>query len=233
MTLTVAVISALLAGLMAGLLLGHYGGPRGVADRVMRMFGTGPYLQPPDPASARWRRERLAFFRASPARAEVVMLGDSHSENGPWSELFPDHAVLNRGIGWDTSQDVLDRLDEVIARKPRTVFLLIGVVDLRYGIDPQQVAGNIEAIAARLRQAGIRTVVQSVLPLAPQLREPTNNRVRVLNERLRRDPDFLDLHPVLAKDGALNPDLTHDGVHLLPPAYLSWARRIAPLLAPS
>lgn len=231
MVLTAAVVSALLVGLLAGLLLSHLGASRAAGSLLKQALGRQTsFLLPPDASARQLRQDRAAFFRASPARADVVMLGDSHSENGPWSELLPGAVVLNRGIGWDTSQDLLDRLDEVIARKPATVFLLIGIVDLRYGQDPEAVAVRIQAIASRLREAGIRTHVQSVLPVAARLREPTNERVQRLNDRLRADSGFVDLHPALVKDGALDPSLTHDGVHLTPAAYAAWARRIAPLL---
>ncbi|MBL0421650.1 hypothetical protein JI739_14935 [Ramlibacter sp. AW1] len=230
MKLFAAVLLALLAGLLIGLWLGR-GGGQAITTRLQQaLVGQTSFLPPPDALAQQIRRDRVAFFRASPARAEVVMLGDSHSENGPWSELFTGTTVLNRGIGWDSSQDVLDRLDEVIARKPATVFLLVGIVDLRYGQEPEAVAARIRTIASRLREAGIRTRVQSVLPVAARLNEPTNERVRRLNELLRPDPDFVDLHPVLVQGGALDPGLTRDGVHLTPSAYVAWSRHIEPLL---
>jgi lysophospholipase L1-like esterase len=231
MNLAAAVVVALLVGLLAGMWLSHLGVSRAAGSLVKQALGRQtPFLPAPDALSRQLRQDRAAFFRASPARADVVMLGDSHTENGPWSELLPEAVILNRGIGWDSTQDVLDRLDEVIARKPATVFLLIGIVDLRYGHEPEAVASRIQVIASRLREAGIRTQVQSVLPVAARLREPTNEKVRRLNDRLRGDPGYVDLHPVLVKDGALDPDLTHDGVHLTPAAYVAWAQRIAPLL---
>lgn len=223
-----------LAALSAGLAAGHAGVPGALVDRLKRAFGAGSRapLAPPDATAAEYRRQRLAMFRASPMReAEVVMLGDSHTEGGPWSELLAPRQVLNRGIGWDTAQDVLDRLDEVIARRPKLVFVLIGIVDLRYGAAPNEVAERIETIATRLREAGSRPVVQSVLPVSARLREDTNEKVRTLNERLRTLPDFLDLHPTLVKDGALDPALTYDGVHLSGPAYLSWGRLLQPAVA--
>lgn len=218
--------AAVLVALAAGIAIGHLRVPAAVVASLRQAIGSEQaYLSPPDAAAAEYRRQRVALFRASPARApQVVMLGDSHTEGGPWSELLPGVTVLNRGLGWDTTDDVLARLDEVIARKPQAVFLLVGIVDLRYGADPDAVADKVLAIAARLEAAGIRPVVQSVLPVSPTLREPTNDKVRRVNDRLRTSPHFLDLHPALVKDGALDPALTWDGVHLSGPAYLSWAR---------
>lgn len=201
--------------------------------RLKETLGLGTYLAPPDAAAAEHRRRRLASFRADSAQADIVLIGDSHIENGDWVSLLAGRRALNRGIGWDTTQDVLDRLDEVIARKPRIVLIQIGIVDLRYGRDPDTVARNIQGIAARLRQAGIRASVHSVLPVAARLREATNARVRAVNDVLRADPDFLDLHPILVSDGALQPELTTDGVHLSGAAYALWVQRLAGVLASS
>ena len=49
------------------------------------------------------------------------MIGDSHNEGIDWRELFPDVKILNRGISGDTSEGVLNRLDEVIGRHPKIV----------------------------------------------------------------------------------------------------------------
>src|SRR5271165_596600 len=66
--------------------------------------------------------------------APIVMLGDSLTEGGPWRELTGCLYLVNRGIGGDTSGGVLARLDEIIALKPRAVFLMIGVNDISLGV---------------------------------------------------------------------------------------------------
>lgn len=228
MKTTVSLIAVLLLGAVLAAVLFAQRGER--VGRLKEALGLSTTMAPPDAAAAERRRLRLAAFRADSARADIVLLGDSHIENGDWVSLLAGRSVLNRGIGWDTTQDVLDRLDEVIARKPRVVLVHIGIVDLRYGQDPASVARNIQRIAARLREAGVRTYVHSVLPVAARLRETTNVRVRSVNDTLRTDPDFVDLHPILVADGALQPALTSDGVHLSGPAYALWARRLAGVL---
>ena len=228
MKAAVSLIAVVLFGaVLAALLLAQRGDWVG---RLKEAMGISTYLAPPDAAATDHRRRRLASFRTDFAHADVVLLGDSHIENGDWASLLAGRIVLNRGIGWDTTQDVHDRLDEVIARKPRIVLIQIGIVDLRYGRDPATVARNIHSIAGRLREAGIRACVQSVLPVAARLRETTNERAQAVNDALRADPDFLDLHPILVTDGALQPALTTDGVHLSGPAYALWARRLAGVL---
>ena len=49
---------------------------------------------------------------------------------GNWSLRLDYPNIKNRGIGGDTTDGVLARLDEVIYFQPEAVFLLIGINDL-------------------------------------------------------------------------------------------------------
>src|SRR5215510_12011257 len=97
-------------------------------------------------------RTRLDFFRQTVGDADVVMLGDSITEGIDWHELFPDVRILNRGIAGDTSAGVLNRLDEVIGRHPKIVFLMIGSNDLQTGVPVSAISANIRAIIGALEQ---------------------------------------------------------------------------------
>src|SRR5262249_1762037 len=79
----------------------------------------------------RYYRARSDLFRQFAGDADAVMLGDSNTEWVDWHELFPGVQFLNRGIAGDTSAGVLNRLDEVIGRHPKVVFLMIGINDLQ------------------------------------------------------------------------------------------------------
>jgi len=41
---------------------------------------------------------------------------------------------------------------------------------------------------------------------------------------------FLDLRPVLSKNGDLIPEFTIDGIHLKPQAYLIWGKEVTKML---
>ena len=58
---------------------------------------------------------------------EIIMLGDSHTQNFEWHEIFKDVPIINRGINGDITRGVLNRLNAVIERKPNKIFLEIGV----------------------------------------------------------------------------------------------------------
>src|SRR3954451_7586104 len=87
----------------------------------------------PAPGKSAYYEARAALFRELKGMPEIVMLGDSLTEWGNWHELVPEFRVINRGIAGDTSSGVLDRLEEVIARRPKLVFLMIGTNDIGLG----------------------------------------------------------------------------------------------------
>ena len=98
------------------------------------------------------------------------MLGDSHTEGIDWRELFPDVKILNRGISGDTSEGVLNRLEEVIGRHSKIVFLMIGGNDLQMGVPVPLVDANIRSIVQTLGRQGIHVALQTTLITAVFLR---------------------------------------------------------------
>jgi lysophospholipase L1-like esterase len=161
---------------------------------------------------------RLEHFQRLPTHPDVVMLGDSLTQAIEWSESFPELSIVNRGINGDTSAGVLLRLSETEARRPGTVFVMIGINDLLQGVSEQAVADNCRQILQRLRSSGIKVCIQSVL-LPGQGLEPLGERVKVLNGLLSQlaeqsGSSYLDHNPALAPEGFLRADLTYDGIHL-------------------
>lgn len=156
---------------------------------------------------------------------EIVFLGDSITEGGAWSEWFPGLHVVNRGIGGDTTDGVLARLDTAI-QQPSKVFLLIGTNDLAFRRPIAAVLENAAFIVGGIRSLApdAKLVVQSVMPRALKYR----SRIELLNERYRalaeeHDATYLDLWPVLSDGrGALKSDFSLDELHLNGAGYRAW-----------
>ena len=72
--------------------------------------------------------------------------------------------LKGRGIGYDTSDKLLARLDGVTRLRSRKLFLMIGINDLTSGNTPGQVEANVGEIIRRVRQESPETevFVQSV-----------------------------------------------------------------------
>ena len=116
--------------------------PRRAASVVRRPVRVGPVcyllrrlmraaISPVLAPLQRARQTQLALLPTLPGR--VVLLGDSITEGGVWNELLPELPVLNRGVGGETSAQVLARLDLVL-NAPSAVVLLIGTNDLSSGV---------------------------------------------------------------------------------------------------
>ncbi len=183
------------------------------------------------------RKSQLDMLPAD--SATIVMLGNSLTRQGEWSELLQNPQVRNRGINGDHIGGVLNRLDEVVALQPEWLFLMIGINDLLFH-EPDFVIRQYEVLLQRLTAALPRTriVVQSLLPVNNEVRPLgiRNEDIRVVNAALRELAPrygcrFLDLHPLFSDaQGRLDARFTKDGIHLNGPAYRIWADAILELL---
>ncbi|HEV7955576.1 MAG: hypothetical protein JWL94_1443 [Microbacteriaceae bacterium] len=172
---------------------------------------------------------------ADDGRDKVVFLGDSITQDGNWSEWFADQRVVNLARGGSTTDDLLARLDEVVAEKPDEIVLLIGTNDLGTRQTVEHLVRNVETICVTLRRElpGARMLVQSVMPrgreYAHRIQE-TNIHLRQFSSTVKAQ--FLDLWAVLAlEDGELNPAYTNDRLHLNDAGYEAWLTELRPALA--
>jgi lysophospholipase L1-like esterase len=102
----------------------------------------------------------------------VVFFGDSRAQSWPAPEMA-GMTLVNRGIGAQTSAQVLGRLREhVLSLQPSAVVVQACINDLKaIGLDPRSepeiVAGclrNLRQIVDGLRAAGTRVVLTTVIP---------------------------------------------------------------------
>ena len=181
--------------------------------------------------------ERVKYFDSlHPMKKGIVFLGNSITEVGEWSEVLPGKAVVNRGISGDNSYGVYARLDQVLAIQPTKIFLLIGVNDVKRGTSIDAIVNNYDRIATKIKASSPRTKLyfQSVLPVTESILaniyvKITNAKIKKLNERMKviaakYNCSFIDLHPIFEDaNGQLKRELTTDGLHLKPYAYILWA----------
>ena len=182
---------------------------------------------------------RLSQFEAlSATHAAVVFVGDSITEGGLWSEWLPGVDVINRGISGNTTQDILDRMPHIVSVRPDKLFLMIGVNDLNKRLGAAVALRNyttlFDLIDAQLPNTEV--YIQSVLPVNAVWPLIDNTHIPTLNAALARHADergyrYIDLHSVFADaEGALKPDLSNDGIHLLAPGYRLWRSQIIEFL---
>jgi lysophospholipase L1-like esterase len=164
----------------------------------------------------------------------VLFLGDSITAGGDWSAWFPDVNALNFGIGGNTTDDVLERLDTVVAADPDEIIMLIGTNDFGTRQTVEHLVRNVQTILVDLRRElpGARMLVQSVMPRGREFAD----RIQEANIHLRQfsatvHAQYLDLWPALAlDDGEINPLYSDDRLHLTPAGYEAWLGELRPAL---
>lgn len=180
-------------------------------------------------------------FRLLPdTAAEVVFAGDSLIADGPWGEIYSD--IHNRGIGGDRTDNLLGRLDEIVASHPRKVFLLIGSNDISAGAPVVQILRNYRAILSKIQAESPETkvYVSALLPVNLNCSKSpvySNKEVQAVNEPLRGlveefpSARFLDFKEQLVDPkGDLKEEYTTDGYHLNLKAYLALRRKVWAIL---
>ncbi len=169
---------------------------------------------------------------------KIVMLGNSLTENaGDWNKWLETDNVLNRGISGDDARGMLYRLDQILPKKPKAVFLMCGINDLSHNLSPQQVFVKVKEVIDSIQHEAphIPLYVQSLLPFNESFGRwrtlaGRTDDVPLVNQLLQEYCDdqgitFIPLfrHFTIAGTNVLMPSLTVDGLHLSKEGYKRWA----------
>ena len=179
---------------------------------------------------SRYREANAKLAEPAAGEKRVVFLGDSITDGWHLEENFPGKPYVNRGIGGQTTPQMLVRFrQDVVDLQPKVVVILAGTNDIAGNTGPMDL-GDIEANYATLaelaRSHGIRVVFSSVLPVnnyTPESQEFFSQRppekILALNEWLRTYSAahgcvYLDyFHAMVDEKGLLKRELAGDGLH--------------------
>ncbi len=182
-------------------------------------------------------------------QGQTVLLGDSITDFFNWYELFYDfskvsgQAVYNRGISGDTTDKLLERLeDNVLNIMPKNIVLLIGTNDIGRGLPLSMTLENVEKIITKTKIAcpHINFIVEAVYPINRPMRfkneKRSNEKINAMNVEFKKLcekhncvwVDFTD--KLKDKDGELKQEFTFDGLHINAQAYEIVAENVIPLL---
>jgi lysophospholipase L1-like esterase len=161
---------------------------------------------------------------------KTVMIGDSITDGGLWNELLNNDLIQNRGIAGDTTDGVLDRLNSV-NKNLKQAFIMIGINDFFQEKSVDYVFSNYLKIIENLQQKGIKVYIQSTLFVGESKPAKYNEKVEVLNEKLKNyakenDLTFIDLNKILAPNKTLKNEFSYDDLHLNGKAYKLWTQEI-------
>jgi lysophospholipase L1-like esterase len=179
---------------------------------------------------ARYREANAALGAPAAGENRVVFFGDSITDIWHLDQYFPGKPYVNRGIGGQTTPQMLVRFrEDVIDLHPKVVVILAGTNDIAGNTGPMRnkdIEANLASMAELARVHSVRVVFSSVLPVHNYTEKakdffaqrPTA-RILELNTWLKdycakNDVVYLDYFSALVDDkGLLKKELADDGLH--------------------
>jgi lysophospholipase L1-like esterase len=180
---------------------------------------------------ARYRNANAALKPPAPGENRVVFFGDSITDIWHLDEYFPGKPYINRGIGGQTTPQMLIRFrQDVIDLHPKVVVILAGTNDIAGNTGPmrlEDIEADYASMAELARANNIRVVFSSVLPVHNYTPQSQNmfagrspEKILELNRWLKNyvasHPDclYLDYFSAMVDDkGLLKRELAEDGLH--------------------
>src|SRR3954470_16946652 len=179
---------------------------------------------------ARYREANAKLGAQAAGESRVVFFGDSITDIWKLEDSFPGKPYINRGIGGQTTPQMLVRFrQDVIDLQPKVVVILAGTNDIAGNTGPmrnEDIEANYASFAELARAHGIRVVYSSVLPVHNYTERSKDffaqrpqGRILELNTWLknycaRNNIVYLDYFSAVVDDkGMLKKDLADDGLH--------------------
>lgn len=171
------------------------------------------------------RQLRQALFGAESFadwEGTAVFLGDSITDYCDLGSYYPGLNAVNAGVAGDTTDWMLDRLeDSVLTYEPDILVLLGGINDLLRGSDDEQIVANLMTIVDTVRERvpKVQILVQSIYPIGDEDNLYWTGRIRAINSRLEslakeHHYSYVNLFdPLSESDGRLGPRYSYDGLH--------------------
>ena len=179
---------------------------------------------------SRYRDANAALARVASGEERVVFFGDSITDGWKIEESFPGKPYVNRGIGGQTTSQMLVRFrQDVVNLRPQVVVILAGTNDIAGNSGPianEDIEANYSDIAELARANNIRVIFSSILPVNNYTERAKEffaqrpmERILALNRWLqdyceRNHLIYLDyFNAVVDEKGMLKPELADDGLH--------------------
>ncbi len=181
---------------------------------------------------ARYREADAALKPPGPDENRVLFFGDSITDIWKLPDSFPGKPYINRGIGGQTTPQMLVRFrQDVIDLQPKVVIILAGTNDIAGNTGPmrlEDIEANYASFAEVARVHNINVIYSSVLPVhnyTPRAQDFFAQRppqkILALNRWLKEycatasnGCTYLDYFSAMVDDkGLMKKDLADDGLH--------------------
>lgn len=182
------------------------------------------------------------------AKGQIVFIGDSITDLCPLDEYYSDLdlATYNRGIGGDTTQGVIDRLQvSVFDIEPIKIVLMIGTNDVNGNVQNEKILSNYRIIFDEIKknQPTVDVFVMSIIPQNKDIEKAAgidvtknNKTIKHLNSEIKNlcgeyGYSFLEIYDLLLdEEGFLDKEYSDDGLHLNAAGFEIWTEVLKPYL---
>lgn len=227
--IAVLIIAVITVGLVLGI------EPKKGADVVMQEYYND-------------KCQSFSVQNANLSKGQIVFIGDSITDLCPLDDYYGELslACYNRGIGGDTTDGVLKRLDlSIFDLEPTKVVLMIGTNDVDGGKSEDYIIKNYIKIVEKILNelTDVELYCMSIIPQNEDLEQYTdldttanNQKIQSINARIKtlaeeRGATFVDIYPaLLGAENNLNKDYSDDGLHLNANGFIVWSDLLKPYL---
>jgi len=176
-----------------------------------------------------YEEQNKQFNKASENGKRIVFIGDSITED--WGHLYPEffsnNRYINRGIGGQTTPQILIRFKpDAIDLKPDVIIILAGTNDIAGNTGPstvRMITDNIFSMVELAMMKNVKVIISSILPAKnyPWNEDITDasSKINSINEIIKEYVNnnnlyYLDYfsHMVDENEG-LKSEYTYDGAH--------------------
>lgn len=179
---------------------------------------------------ARYHDDDARLGSPAPGENRVVFFGDSITDIWKLDESFPGKHYINRGIGGQTTPQMLVRFrQDVIDLRPAVVVVLAGTNDIAGNTGDESLAeieGDYATMAELARVHGIRIIFSSLTPINDYnpramlfFLQRSTEKISQLNDWLQQycrqhGLIYLDYYSALVDEhGRMKASLSNDGLH--------------------
>ena len=215
-----------------------------IEPMVAKLTGEKPNAVLPVPLVAHWWLGRYNEMnaRVKQGNVDLIFIGDSITHNWEkegkevWQRFYGRRNAVNLGIGGDTTQLVLWRLDHgnVDGISPKLAVILIGTNNRGGGNTSEEIAEGIKAVVEKTRAKlpDTKVLLLGMFPRGPDAKTPRRPQDAKVNEIISNLADgrmvfYLDIGPrFLAADGTIGKEIMPDYLHPAAKGYEIWAEAI-------
>ncbi len=204
---------------------------------VFVVYGTFRYFKNKgyNPDNISYDGNRHKMYQVLPVnKDDNVFIGDSQIYKYNLNEFFNKLNLKNRGIDGDTSPGLYYRLDDILKYNPKTIFIKIGVNDIKTGMPIDSSSKYLNKIITKIK-ANVLVENLYFISMIPATTVDSNKLIAynnmLKNICTKMNVTFINAYPHFLVNGKLNEKLNcGDGLHLSGEGYYLLSSIIKPYI---